>query len=482
MGCNSLMLTFLPRHSCVPLLYSLPKFTNHVKELHAQLITNGIKSPSLLAKLIEHYCESPFKHVANNAHLVFRHFDKPDLFLFNTLIRCVQPEESITTFQNEFSRGAMVFNDYTYNFVLGACARSPLVSSLWLGRQLHALIVKHGIESDILVQTTKIHFYASHKDIKSARRMFDEMPERSVVTWNAMITGYCSMKEGNEDHAAAALSLFCNMVVDPSGVKPTDTTIVCVLSAASQMGIIDIGACIHGFVGKTGYSPEYDVFIGTGMVDMYAKCGCLNSALSVFWQMNVKNVLTWTAMTTGLAIHGKGRQALEIFYKMGAYGVKPNEATFASLFSACCHARLVEEGLQLFHDMKRVFGVTPRIQHYGCIVDLLGRAGQLTEAYDFALGMPISPDSVIWRSLLAACKIHGDIVMGEKVGKFLLQLKEETCPNVTSTSEDYVALSNVYASAERWNDVETIRKGMKARSVWNRSGSSSVQTVNMATL
>ncbi|MED6179950.1 hypothetical protein PIB30_005750 [Stylosanthes scabra] len=476
------MLNCLPRHRCVSLLYSIPKLTNHVKELHAQLITNAIKSPSLLAKLIELYCDSPYKLVANDANLVFRHFDKPDLFLFNTLIRCVQPKDSITAFQNEFSRGAMVFDDYTYNFVLGACARSPSPSSLWLGRQLHALIGKHGIESDILVQTTKIHFYASNKDIKSARKVFDEMPERSVVTWNAMITGYCSMKEGNEDHAAVALSLFRNMLVDSSGVNPTDTTIVCVLSAASQLGIIDIGACIHGFARKTGYSPEDDVFIGTGLVDMYAKCGCLDSALSVFWRMNQKNVLTWTAMTTGLAIHGKGRQALEIFYKMGSYGVKPNEATFASLFSACCHARLVEEGLQLFHDMKTVFGVTPRIQHYGCIVDLLGRAGRLTEAYDFVLGMPVSPDSVIWRSLLAACKIHGDIVMGEKVGKFLLQLKDQSYPNAISKSEDYVALSNVYASAERWNDAETIRKDMKAMRMLNRAGSSSVKTVNMATL
>ncbi|KHN36502.1 Pentatricopeptide repeat-containing protein [Glycine soja] len=392
----------------------------------------------------------------------FIYFDKPDLFLFNTLIRCVQPNDSILIFQNEFSRGLMCFDEYTYNFVLGACARSPSASTLWVGRQLHARIVKHGVESNILVPTTKIYFYASNKDIISARRVFDEMPRRSTVTWNAMITGYSSQKEGNKKYALNALSLFIDMLVDVSVIKPTGTTIVSVLSAVSQIGMLETGACIHGFAEKTVCTPEDDVFIGTGLVDMYSKCGCLDSALSVFWRMNQKNILTWTAMTTSLAIHGKGKQALEVLYKMGAYGVKPNEATFTSFLSACCHGGLVEEGLILFHEMKRTFGMMPQIKHYGCIVDLLGRAGNLEEAYDFIMRMPINPDAVIWRSLLGACKIHGDVVMGEKVGKFLLQLEEWSSAE-SPKSEDYIALSNVYALAEKWDDVEIVRKTMKAK-------------------
>ncbi|CAL0332158.1 unnamed protein product [Lupinus luteus] len=477
------MLTFLPRLRCVSYLYSLPKLSINVKQIHAQLITNGLKSHTLFAKLIEHYCASPYQQLTNNnAHLVFQYFDKPNLFLVNTLIRCLQPNDSIVVFRNEFSRGVMEFDDYTYNFVLGAGARSPSPSTLWVGRQLHALIVKHGIESNITVQTTKIHFYANNKDIISARRVFDEMTERTSITWNAMIAGYCSVKEGSEDNARKALTLFHDMLVDSSGVKPTGTTIVCVLSAVSQTGMLETGACIHAFKEKTKCTPEDDIFIGTGLVDMYSKCGCLESALSIFWQMNQKNVLTWTAMATGLAIHGKGKQALDVLYQMEAYGVKPNETTFTSLLSSCCHAGLVEEGLQLFYDIKSKFGVTPQIQHYGCIVDLLGRAGQLREAYDFIMEMPISPDAVIWRSLLGACKIHGDVVMGEKVGKFLLQLQELSCAESAPKSEDYVALSNVYASAERWNDVQTIRKKMKAKSVCNKAGSSYVQTVSIVAL
>lgn len=373
----------------------------------------------------------------------------------------------------------MVFDDYTYIFVLGACARFPSASTLWVGRQLHARIVKHGVTSNILVPTTEIHFYASNKDVASARRVFDEMSERSSVTWNAMITGYSSRKEGNKQYAREALLLFRDMLVDVSGVTPTDTTMVSVLSAASQLGMLETGASIHGFAEKTICIPEDDVYIGTGLVDMYSKCGCLDSALFIFRRMNQKNILTWTAMITGLAIHGKGKQALELLYEMRGNGMKPNAATFTSLFSACCHAGLVEEGLRLFHNMEGKFGVTANMQHYGCIVDLLGRAGQLKEAYDFIMGMPVSPDAVLWRSLLGACKTHGDVAMGEKVGMLLLQLQKQSCANLAPRSEDYVALSNVYASAERWNEVEGVRKEMRVKGILNKAGCSSVQTVNL---
>ncbi|ESW22011.1 hypothetical protein PHAVU_005G119000 [Phaseolus vulgaris] len=472
------MLNCLPRLRCISFLYSFRKESKNIKQIHAQLITNGLKLPTFLAKLIENYCGSPDSHITNNAHLVFQYFDKPDLFLFNTLIRCAKPNDSITIFRDEFSRGLMFFDDYTYNFVLGACARSPSASTLWVGRQLHSLIVKHGVGSNILVSTTKIYFYSSNKDIISARQVFDEMPIRTSVTWNAMITGYSSLKEGNMQYAVNALSLFNDMLVDVRGIKPTDTTVVALLSAVSQMGLLETGSCMHAFAEKT-LCTEDDVFIGTVLVDMYSKCGCLDSALSVFWSMNQKNILTWTAMTTGLAIHGKGKQALEVLYKMGDYGVKPNEATFTSFLSACCHSGLMEEGLQLFHEMKRTFSVTPQIQHYGCIVDLLGRAGKLKEAYEFVMQMPINPDDVIWRILLGACKIHEDVVMGEKVGKFLLQLEEWSRPELTSKSQDYVALSNVYALAERWVDVEAVRKQLRAKSISNNAGCSTVQTVSM---
>ncbi|KHG20100.1 Pentatricopeptide repeat-containing -like protein [Gossypium arboreum] len=336
--------------------------------------------------------------------------------------------------------------------------KSQSLSTLWLGRQVHVKAFKSGLMSNLLVKTTLIHFYANNKDILLARSVFDEMTERSSATWNAMIKGYTSQRGRSKKCCREALVLFRDMLNDISGQIPTDTTMVCVLSACSQLGEFYSGACVHGFIEKTIWVPESDVFIGTGLVDMYAKCGYIDSALSIFRLMSVKNVLTWTAMGTGLAVHGRGKEALELLDAMEGSGIKPNPVTFTTLFSACCHTGLVEEGLHLFHNMRSRFGLEPQIQHYGCIVDLLGRAGYLNEAYDFIIEIPIKPDAVLWRSLLSACTIHGDLAMAEKVGKILLRLEPpKNSLHMPITSEDYIALSNVYASTGRWRQVEMVQ-------------------------
>lgn len=338
--------------------------------------------------------------------------------------------------------------------------------------------MKHGFMLNVLVSTTLIHFYASNKDIISGRRVFDEMTVRSSATWNAMFTGYCSQSKKAKDSAFDALVLFREMLVGINGVKPNDTTILCVLSASSLLGVLEIGACVHGYIEKTFYLPENDVFIGTCLVDMYSKCGCLDNASLIFRLMREKNVLTWTAMATGLAIHGKGNEAMMLLDSMRACSVKPNAVTFTSLFSACCHSGLIKEGLHLFNNMKTKFGIEPNIKHYGCIVDLLGRAGHLEEAYDFIMGIPVKADVILWRSLLSACYVHGNVVMAEKVGKILLQLQPElTSSDMSVTSEDYVALSNVYASAERWFEVESVRREMNVKKIETEPGSSLVQTI-----
>ncbi|KAB2058599.1 hypothetical protein ES319_A11G244400v1 [Gossypium barbadense] len=469
----------LSRFSFLPLLnLQKPISSYHLKQIHAQLITNGLKEPSFFAKLIENYCLLSSPQNTKYARLIFEHFHTQSLFLFNTLLRCSQPNDSIFTFAYWVSKGLLVFDDFTYNFVLGACARSQSLSTLWLGRQVHVKAFKSGLMSNLLVKTTLIHFYAINKDILLARSVFDEMTERSSATWNAMIKGYTSQRGRSKKCCREALVLFRDMLNDVSGQIPTDTTMVCVLSACSQLGEIYSGACVHGFIEKTIWVPESDVFIGTGLVDMYAKCGYIDSALSIFRLMSVKNVLTWTAMGTGLAVHGRGKEALELLDAMEGSGIKPNPVTFTTLFSAFCHTGLVEEGLHLFHNMRSRFGLDPQIQHYGCIVDLLGRAGYLNEAYDFIIEIPIKPDAVLWRSLLRACTIHGDLAMAEKVGKILLRLEPpKNSLHMPITSEDYIALSNVYASTGRWRQVEMVRNKMKLKRVETKPGGSYIRTV-----
>ncbi|XP_019057086.1 PREDICTED: pentatricopeptide repeat-containing protein At3g18970 [Tarenaya hassleriana] len=450
-----------------------PKNFTHAKPIHAQLVVNGCEDHSLLGKLLEHYCSSSSSTAESTklAHsMVFPQFDPLDTFLFNTLLKCSKPEESIGIFTNWASDSRLILDEHTFVFVLGACARFRSVSTLWFGRQVHGMVIKYGLLSDsLLVGTTLIHFYAKNEDLRSARKMFDEMPEKSCVSWNAMIGGYCSRKEKGSDSAHMGLKLFREFMCGDEPFRPSDTTMVCVLSAISRMGFLEMGSLVHGYIEKSGFAPENDVFIGTGLVDMYSKCGCLESAVSVFELMKVKNVLTWTSMATGLALHGRGVETMNLVEKMADSGVKPNEVTFTSLLLACCHVGLVQEGLSLFHSMKERFGIVPAIQHCGCIVDLLGRAGRLKEAYEFISTMPVQPDSILWRSLLNACNVHGDTEMAEKIGKVLIRLDQNDL-SFGVDCEDYVALSNVLASEGKWGKVEMLREEMKKRRIKMRKG------------
>ncbi|XP_010274289.1 PREDICTED: pentatricopeptide repeat-containing protein At3g18970 [Nelumbo nucifera] len=463
----SLHMLLLPRLRCLSLLQRGWMGIDQLEQIHAQLITGGLNcrtAPSVMGKLVERYCAISTPDGLDHARLIFHHTEEPNVFILNVVIRCMPPEKAIVLFADATTNKDLVFDSYTYVYALGACARSSS-SALLEGKQIHARIVKGGFTSDLIVQTTGMHFYARNGDISSARQMFDEMPLRSSASWNAMIMGYCWQRTKTKDHAKEALVLFCNLLLDGCMVKPTEITIVGALLACSHLGVLELGSCVHGYIQKTIYVPEDDVFIGTGMIDMYSKCGCLTSAVSVFKSMSEKNVLTWTAMMAGLAMHGRGKEALELLGAMEAQGTRPNAVTFTCLLFACCHAGLVEEGLRLFHTMSRDFGITPQIQHYGCVVDLLGRAGRLQEAYEFIIQMPVKPDAILWRSLLAACRVHGNVAMGEKVGKLLLQLQPGLLNKSFSACEDYIALSNVYALAERWGDVEMVRDVMKVKGI-----------------
>ncbi|KAD4586541.1 hypothetical protein E3N88_24142 [Mikania micrantha] len=433
-------------------------FTNHITQIHSQLISNGLtQSPSIVARLIQRYCESSSSpHATNYARLIvaqfYRQHNGCNPFLLNVLIRCAPPVHSILVFVSWASKSTLNFDDFTYIFVLGACARRA--KALWEGLQIHCRVIKHGCLSNVMLQTTLIHLYVNCNAYKFAQMVFDEMPVRTTATWNSLIAGYCSRKE----HARDGLLLFVDMLVGNHGVKANDTTVVCVLSAVSRLGYFETGVTIHGYIEKTICGIENDVYIGTGLVDMYAKCGCLDTALNLFVRMRHKNVHTWTAMVSGLAVHGKGKQALNLFDEMANSGVKPNTVTFTSLLLACAQAGLIQEGLALFHRMKTKFCVEPLSHHYGCIVDLLARAGHLDDAFRFIFREKVESDEVLWRSLLHACRLHNDIGMGERVAKILISMKSEGDLEACDTSEDYVALSNICASAGRWEEVAAVRE------------------------
>ncbi|XP_043691231.1 pentatricopeptide repeat-containing protein At3g18970-like [Telopea speciosissima] len=472
----------LLRDRFLSLLQRGQMFIDQLRQIHAQLIINGLnccRAASMVGKLIDCYSVVSASGGMDYARLIFRYAEEPNVFIYNVMIRCMPPKEATQIFAHGIAMGKLVFDNFTYTYALGACARLSSSMGLWEGKQIHARIIKVGFTSDVTVQTTCLHFYARRNELPSARQVFDEMPVRTSASWNAMITGYCSQRRGTKDHAKEALVVFHAMLLD-CNVKPTDTTMVGVLSACSHLGVLETASCVNGYVHKVIHDPENDVFIGTSLIDMYSKCGCLSSALNVFKRMKEKNILTWTAMMVGLAIHGQGKEALELFGSMEADNVRPNAVTFTCLLFACCHAGLVDEGLQLFNNMSSKFGINPQIQHYGCIVDLLSRSGHLQEAFEFIIDMPLEPDLVLWRSLLGACKVYGDVVMGEKVGKLLLQLQQEQGSwDSLSTCEDYIALSNMYAMAQRWEDVEMVRETMKVKGIQTKPGCSLVQSASL---
>lgn len=343
---------------------------------------------------------------------------------------------------------------YTFPFVLRACSAAAFSAQ---GRSLHALVVKHGMEKDLFVNTSLLHMYSSFAAIddggferfSDARQLFNEMPERSTVTWNAMTS--CCIKCKRE---AEGLLLFNEMLI--SGVEPNEASLVNVLMACAATGARRHGKCLHAYVQRR-YTWTANVDLGTSLVHMYMKCGDICTALFVFGSMVEKDVPAWTAAIGGLALHGRGSDAISLFDRMVQSGVRPDAVTFTSLLHACSHSGLVREGLGFFNLMVDVYGIKPGIQHFCCIVDLLGRSGLLLEALKVTRSMPYEPNAAIWYTILSSCAIHGDFELAEQIARQVqagAEVRDGAC---------YVLLSNVYAKLGNWKQVTKMRDMMVDR-------------------
>ncbi|PWA46904.1 Pentatricopeptide repeat-containing protein [Artemisia annua] len=249
-------------------------------------------------------------------------------------------------------------------------------------------------------------------------------------------------------------------------VTPNYVSLISVLPAVSGLGALEIGKWVHYFAVRNGI--KIDLMLGSALIDMYSKCGSIEEALQLFESLSQKNVITWNSIITGLAIHGRAKDALDHFTKMQESGVSPNDVTYISVLTACSHAGLVDKGMSIFNQMVQTDGLKPRIEHYGCMVDLLGRAGRLQEAENLLLKMPGEPDDVVLKALLGACKKHGNIEIGERVAKRLLEIDPQD-------GAPYVALSNMYASLANWDGVTETRLKMKENDVKKDPGCSWIE-------
>nr|KYP52734.1 Pentatricopeptide repeat-containing protein At3g22690 family [Cajanus cajan] len=451
----------------------------------------------------------------------------------------------------------IVPDKYTFPFLLSACSKIMALSE---GMQVHGAVVKMGLEGDIFVSNSLIHFYAECAKVDLGRKVFDRMLERNVVSWTSLINGYAG-----RDLAKEAVSLFFQMVED--GVEPNPVTMVCVISACAklkdlelgkkvctyirelgvelntlmvnalvdmymkcgdicaarrifdecadknlvmfntimsnyvhhgwpsdvlvilnemlrkgprpdkvtmlstiaacaQLGDLSVGESSHGYVLRNGLEGWDN--ISNAIIDMYMKCGKREAACKVFELMSNKTVVTWNSLIAVMAMEGNTKGAIELFNEMLKQKVKPDDVVFVALLTACSHGGSVDEGRKLFGSMEKAHGISPQIVHYGCMVDLLGRAGLLKEALNLIQGMPMQPNDVVWGSLLAACRKHKNVELAHYAAEKLTQLAPERVGI-------HVLLSNIYASAGKWNDVARVRLQMKEKGVQKVPGSSLIE-------
>ncbi|KAK7854921.1 pentatricopeptide repeat-containing protein At4g21065 [Quercus suber] len=422
--------------------------------------TNFTQDSFLLSKLIESYAITlPIRQIAH-AHKLFSWTHQPNLFMWNTIIRGYSINDSSSlkaiALYKDMHLSGISSNSFTFGFVLKACCNLPRLEE---GKMVHSQVLKMGLDYETHVVNGLIKLYTTCGRVDEARDLFDEMSERDLVSWSTMVSGYVQNGCSNE-----AFVLFKQM--QAQNVIADEFTLASVAGACGDMGALDLGKWVHSYIDKEGI--DIDIVLGTSLVDMYSKCGSLDNAIRVFEGMSKRDVMAWSTMIGGCAIHGFGEKALKVFHAMKSANVRPNSVTFTCVLCACSHSGLVKEGCQHFNSMSLDYGITPEIEHYGCMVDLFCRAGLVLRAHKFIQKMPIKPNAVLWRTLLGACKTHGYKELSESITREVLELEPRS-------AENYVLVSNVYASQGRWSSVSKVRSQMKHKKAKKQHGWSSIE-------
>ncbi|RIA04108.1 hypothetical protein BRARA_K01695 [Brassica rapa] len=432
------------KHPVIALLDSGTPF-KEVRQIHAKLVVDGtLNDDHLVGQFVKAVALSDQKHL-DYANQILDRSDKPTLFALNSMIRahCKSPvPEKSFDFYRKILHSDLKPDNYTVNFLVQACTGMGMRET---GLQVHAMVTA----------------CARCGDVGFARKLFEEMPEKDPIAWNAMISGYAQVGESRE-----ALDLFHLMQLE--GVKVNAVSMISVMSACTQLGALDQGRWGHSYIERN--KIKITVRLGTTLVDLYAKCGDMNRAMEVFWGLEEKNVYTWSSALNGFAMNGFGEKCLELFSLMKRDGVTPNAVTFVSVLRGCSVVGLVDEGQRHFDSMRDEFGIEPQLDHYGCLVDLYARAGHLEEAVGIIQRMPMKPHAAVWSSVLHASRMYKNLELGVLASKKMLELE-------TTNHGAYVMLSNIYAESDNWENVSHVRQSMKSRGVRKEPGCS-VMEVN----
>lgn len=395
----------------------------------------------------------------NDAQLAFEEIPKKDVIPWSFMIARYAQSGRSKEALDMFCRMRQAFitpNQFTFASVLQACAT---MESLGLGKQIHSYILKVGLHSDLFVSNALTDVYAKCGRMENAKDLFLESLNRNDVTWNTLIVGYVRACDGEK-----ALKLFLNML--EYQVQATEVTYSSVLRASASLAALDTGAQVHSMTVKTRYDRH--IVVGNSLIDMYAKCGSINNARLVFDMLNERDEVSWNAMISGYSTHGLGTEALKVFEMMQKTKCKPNKLTFVGVLSACSNAGLLDQGQAYFNSMVQDYSIEPCAEHYSCMVWLLGRSGHLDKSVKLIEQMPFEPSVMVWRALLAACVIRNDIELGRISAQRVLEMEPED-------EATHVLLSNMYATAKRWENMASVRKNMKRRGVRKEPGLSWIE-------
>ncbi|KAF7817832.1 pentatricopeptide repeat-containing protein [Senna tora] len=458
------------------------------KQIHCHAMVTGLLLKGYLQNtLIKIYLDNGNLELALQ---LLDHMPAPDSVSFNITIVGFSKKgygaKALQLFHRMVNLGLQP-DEFTILGLLVSCGQ---LRNVKLGKSLHAWIQKRTVigSSNLVLCNALLDMYLKSKEIELAQRIFyqlvekdivswntliagcircgelqlahdffDQMPDRDLVSWNSLIAGYAQ-----NGHYSMVAKLIKSMLAN--NIRPDHVTMVNFVCAAAEIGVLDQGKLVHCWVIRM--KTKLDSFMGSALIDMYFKCGSVKSALTIFRELSEKDTVVWTTMITGFAFHGYGSKALELFAEMQKF-VMPNEVTFIAILTACTHSGLVDQGIKVFNDMKEIFGIEPKVEHYGCLVDLLGRSGRLDEARVVIDTMPMKPSRSVWGAMLSACRAHGNVELAEMALIELLNLEPDK-------EGGYVLLSNVYAACGIWSYSDQIRGIMESRGLKKTVGRSNV--------
>ncbi|XP_054812565.1 pentatricopeptide repeat-containing protein At5g40410, mitochondrial [Prosopis cineraria] len=396
----------------------------------------------------------------DDAEKLFDEMPHRDLVSWNSLISGFSKRGDLGKCMNVFlklkSELTWDMNELTLLPIISACSSAKGRHEGWY---LHGNAVKLGIKLESKIANSLINMYGKFGCLGSAFRLFWEIPERNLVSWNSMVAIY--VQNGIPREAFQYFNMMRH-----NGLLPDKATIVALLQACENLPIGKLAEAIHGVILTCGLNEN--VTIATTLLILYSKLGRLHASHKVFTEIGKPDKVAWSAMIAAYAMHGHGKTAIEFFERTVRQGMEPDHVTFTHLLSACSHSGLVEEGKYYFYIMSDVYGVQPRLDHYSCMVDLLGRCGLLSDAHELIKNMPFDPNAGVWGALLAACRVHRNIDLGKEAAEKMIALDP-------LDSRNYIMLSNIYSAAGLWDNASKVRASMKAKGLIRSPGISFIE-------